>query len=130
VDLPLDPTRIDREPEIPSFIVPECGLPSAQVWAAVLDEVAATGEVSQANIDAWLRSTRLIGRGADGTLIVGAMHGLAQRRVAARFAAPLRSAAATILGVEAPLEVVVSRDWLRANPSSPPDLSHGEIGVA
>jgi hypothetical protein len=71
--------------------------------------------VSAANVDAWLRSTRLIGRGADGRLIVGAVHGLAQRRIVSRFATPLRAAASAILGAPVELEIVVQRDWLLAN---------------
>jgi hypothetical protein len=127
---PLFGGTFDREPEIPSFIVAECGLPSPQVWAAVLDEVAATGDVSVANVDAWLRSTRLIGRGADGSLIVGAVHGLAQRRIASRFAGPLRAAATAILGGEFPLEIVVMRDWLLTNRPPEADPSSEAIGVA
>jgi hypothetical protein len=120
----------DADPEIPSFIVAECGLPSAQVWAAVIDEVAAAGEVSTANVDAWLRSTRLIGRGADGGLIVGAVHGLAQRRIASRFATSLQSAAAAILGTEVPMEIVVSRDWLLAGNNPAPDATVEAVGAA
>lgn len=127
---PARPAVSELEPEAPSFVVAECGLPSRQVWAAVLDEVAARGDVSAANIDAWLRSTRLIGRGDDGRLIVGAVHALAQRRIAARFASPLRSAAAAILGAEVPLEIVVQRDWLLAGLASEPDRGEASASVA
>ncbi|MEA2524137.1 MAG: hypothetical protein QOF73_1364 [Thermomicrobiales bacterium] len=105
----------DEEPETPAFVVEECGLPSGQVWAAVLEEVAARGGVGRANFDAWLRTTALIGRGDGGSLVVGVPHALAQRRIAARFVAPLRSAAAAIVGADLPLEVVVAREWLRAH---------------
>jgi hypothetical protein len=105
--------REDEEPAIPVFPVVECGLPSGQVWAAVLEEVAANGAVGRANFDAWLRTTALIGRGDDGSLVVGVPHALAQRRITARFLAPLRSAAAAIIGADLPIDVVVARDWLR-----------------
>src|SRR5262249_9198144 len=42
------PETEDEEPAIPLFVVAECGLPSGQVWAAVLEEVAATGAVGRA----------------------------------------------------------------------------------
>lgn len=110
----LEFEREDEEPTIPVFVVAECGLPSGQVWAAVLEEVVANGAVGRANFDAWLRTTALIGRGEDGSLVVGVPHALAQRRIAARFLSPLRSAAAAIIGGDLPIEVVVARDWLRA----------------
>jgi hypothetical protein len=106
--------RDDEEVVTPSFVVAECGLPSGQVWAAVLEEVVANGSVGRANFDAWLRTTALIGRGEGGSLVVGVPHALAQRRIAARFVSPLRAAAAAIIGVDLPLDVVVARDWLRA----------------
>ncbi len=106
--------RDDEELGTPSFVVVECGLPSGQVWAAVLEEVVANGAVGRANFDAWLRTTALVGRGDAGSLVVGVPHALAQRRIAARFVAPLRSAAAAIIGVDLPIDVVVARDWLRA----------------
>ena len=107
----------------------ECGLPSPQVWAAVLDEIAAAGSVSAANIDAWLRTTRLIGRTAEGGLVIGAAHGLAQRRIADRFARPLRAAVAAVLGREAPLEIVVTHNWLLAPPApqAAPDEADADV---
>jgi hypothetical protein len=116
--VPLSPPSSDREdeePAIPVFVVAECGLPSGQVWAAVLEEVAANGGVGRANFDAWLRTTALIGRGDDDSLVIGVPHALAQRRIAARFLAPLRAAAAAIIGAELPAEVVIARDWLRTH---------------
>src|SRR5262249_50271761 len=110
--------REDAEPAIPLFTVAECGLPSGQVWAAVLEAVAANAGVGRANFDAWLRTTALIGRGGDGSLVIGVPHALAQRRIATRFLAPLRSAAAAIIGADLPLDLVVARDWLCAQPSS------------
>jgi len=119
----LEFDREDEEPATPLFLVAECGLPSGQVWAAVLEEVATSGAVGHANFDAWLRTTALIGRGEDGSLVVGVPHALAQRRIAARFVAPLRAAAAAIIGADLPLDVVVARDWLRAQSFRAPNGS-------
>ncbi len=102
-------------PAIPTFLVEECGLPSGQVWAAVLDELAVSGEVSRANFDTWLRATALIGRDPAGALVVGVPHALAQRRIAARFGPSLRAAVVAVVGVRLPVEVVVATEWLRAN---------------
>ena len=108
----------DQEtPAIPVFPVPECGLNSDQVWVTVIAEVVARGDVSRANVDTWLRATALIGRGADGGLIVGASSAMAQRRIAGRFLPPLRAAAAAVLGNRVSVEVVIAREWLRANPA-------------
>lgn len=117
---PLPPAPVaggrDEEPAPPSFIVAECGLPNGQLWAAVLEELRTSGDVGRANYDTWLRGTALIGRGDGGSLVVGVPHALAQRRVASRFAPQLRAAVATIVGVPLPIEVVVARDWRRAQP--------------
>jgi len=90
------------------FIVAECGIPSGQVWAAVLDEIIANHQVSRADRDAWLRSTRLVGRGPAGELIVIAPSALAQKRIASRLKAPLRAAVATVIGRELEIEVRVA----------------------
>jgi hypothetical protein len=95
------------------FLVAECGLPSGHVWAAVLDELLDRGEVSRANVDAWLRATVLLGRDPRGALIVGAPHLLAQRRILSRFLPALREAAQAVIGAALPIEVVVIADWLR-----------------
>jgi hypothetical protein len=108
------PEEQEDDPASPSFVVAECGLPSGQVWAAVLEEVVARGGVTRANFDAWLRTTSLIGRDERGGLVVGVPHALARRRVTGRFLAPLREAAASIIGADLPLEVVVAREWLRS----------------
>ncbi len=94
------------------FVVAECGLLSSQVWAAVLEEVAMRGSVGRADFEAWLRTTTLLGRGEDGSLIVGVPHLVAQRRVTGRYLPALRAAAAAVIGEECPIEVVVARDWL------------------
>ncbi len=125
-----DRVTVESDPETPIFIVPECGLPSTQVWAAVIDEVIAIGDVSRANVDTWLRSTRLIGRGPGGSLIVGTAHALAQRRIESRFASPLATAAAAIVGAERPLEFVIARDWLMSNHYLFEEQAPDEAGVA
>jgi hypothetical protein len=130
---PAGPVLDDEELAAPVFHVAECGLPSGQVWAAVVEEAARGGEISRANVDAWLRPTTLLGRGEGGALIVGAPHTLAQRRVATRFLPALRSAVAAVIGADAPIEVVVSRDWLNSDPRSltaaPPDSEEQRRGA-
>lgn len=96
------------------FIVAECGLPSNQVWAAVLEEVALRGEVGRATMDAWLRTTTLLGRGEGRSLIVGVPHLVAQQRITSRFLPALTNAVAAVTGERLPVEIVVERDWLRA----------------
>ncbi len=122
------PEMDEEEPAPPVFLVAECGLPSGQVWAAVLEEAARGGEISRANVDAWPRATALIGRGEDGALIVGAPHAFAQRRIATRFLPALRAAVAAVIGASLPIEVVVTREWLlagdRSVPAAPPASEH------
>jgi hypothetical protein len=95
-----------------AFIVRECGLPSGQVWAAVLDDLQQRGEIGRANFESWLRITSLLGRGADGSLVVGVPHALARKRIVARFIPAIEAAVFDIVGVELPVEIVVTRDWL------------------
>ena len=83
----------------------------------MINVARARGDVSRANVDTWLRATALIGRGTDGGLIVGATSAMAQRRIAGRFLPPLRAAATAVLGSRVSVEVVVSQEWLRANPA-------------
>ena len=109
------PSAPEPDPVPVSFIVTECGLPSGQVWPAVLEEVVARGEISRANIDTWLRGTHLLDRTETGALVIGAPQALAQRRIASRFLAPLRAAVAATIGATPELEIVVTRDWLRTS---------------
>jgi chromosomal replication initiation ATPase DnaA len=104
--------EVDAIAQPTSFMVAECGLPSGQVWAAVLDEVLQSSEISRANFDAWLRPTVLLGRGDDGAFIVGAPHALAKRRVATRFLPVLQQGITAVVGELIRVEIVVSRDWL------------------
>lgn len=93
------------------FIVAECGMPNAQVWAAVIDELASGGAVSRGDIETWIRPTQLIGRNAAGGFVVGAPHRLAQRRIAGRLLPELRDALARITGALLPLQIVVIDEW-------------------
>jgi len=112
--IPHPPSPEPEEAAPPGFVVAECGLPSGQVWPAVLEEARTRGKVSATDYAAWLRATALLGRdAATGGLIVGVSHALAQRRVATRFLAPLRAAVAAVVGADLPLTIVVTRDWLR-----------------
>jgi len=120
------PTRIEPE-EQAVFLIPECGMTSDQVWAAVLAELSTNGEIPPANVSAWLRPARLIGRKANGTLILGAPHALAQRRIETRFHQPIEDAAARMIGMPVRVEAVVASTWLAANPG-PKNLFTGDLG--
>ena len=98
------------------FLIPECGVPNRQVWAAVLAELATRGDISRANLDTWLRPTALIGRGLDGALIIGAPTPLAQRRLTTRFLPDLQSAVTAVTGSALPVAVVLTDAWLREHP--------------
>jgi hypothetical protein len=107
-----DPVAVEPEfqptPDAPvdaPFLVEECGMPSGAVWAAVLDEIVANHRVSRADRDAWLRATRLAGRGPNGELIVIAPNAAAQRRIASRLISPLRAAAAAVIGRQLEIEL-------------------------
>ncbi len=127
---PANPSREgERVPARPvaSFTIVECGLPSGKVWAAVLAEVEERSRVSRANVDAWLRSTRLIGRdgeGAAAALIVGVPHALAQRRISSRFLPDLTAAVQRVVGAALPVEVVVEPEWLAARGAPAPLDQH------
>jgi hypothetical protein len=127
VTAPVDDRRAEEEITIPSFLVAECGLPSGQVWAGVLDEIAHAGSVTKANLDTWLRQTNLIGRGDDGALIVGVPHPLAQQRIT-RLLPALRTAVRTVVGPSVDVEIVVTREWLQENQLHVPTV--GEEGEA
>jgi hypothetical protein len=107
------PTVAAPEPIAPrtGFIVEECGLPSGQVWAAVLDELEQRPEIGRVNFESWLRIASLLGRGESGELVVGVPHALAQRR-AMRFLPAIAEVVLDIVGVELDIEIAVTRDWL------------------
>ncbi len=110
---PISPRPVAAPPQLPVFTVAECGLPNAQVWLAVLDEVAAGARVGSASLESWLRQTVLLDRGSDGRLIVGVASGLAQRRIAGRYGAELRRSAAAVIGVDVPIDLVITDEWLQ-----------------
>lgn len=114
-----------EEVVIPSFFVAECGLPSGQVWAGVLDEISRAGTISKANIDTWLRQTSLIGRGDGGALIVGVPHLLAQQRIIRLFLPALRTAVGAVVGPAVGAEIVVTRAWMREQQMS----GEGEVAA-
>ncbi len=127
-DLPeIKEVPAQNEPkEQAAFLIPECGMTSDQVWAAMLAELSANGEIPPANVSAWLRPARLIGRNADGALILGAPHILAQRRIETRFHQPIEDAAARVIGAPVRVEAVVASIWLTANPG-PRNLYTGDL---
>ena len=112
---PSPAVAVPEEPIAPQpFVVDECRLPSDHVWMAILEEIVGQGSVSHANLEAWLRPALLVGRGDDGSLIVGAPNELTRKRVSQRFLPPLRAAAAAVLGVPVQIEVVLTQEWLTA----------------
>ncbi|HEV2107701.1 MAG TPA: hypothetical protein VGR16_05515, partial [Thermomicrobiales bacterium] len=117
------PTRANQEqappdvaPRAQDFVIQECGVPSRQVWAAVLAELTTRGDVSRANVDTWLRPAGIIGRGEDGAVIIGAPTKLAQRRITARFIPDLKACVAAVAGAPLDIEIVISAEWLRDHP--------------
>jgi hypothetical protein len=98
------------------FVIQECGVPSRQVWATILAELATRGGISRANVDTWLRPVGIIGRGEADALIIGAPTKLAQRRIAARFLPDLRAAVSAVIAASLNIEVVHTPDWLRDHP--------------
>lgn len=98
--------------EIAGFFVGECGMPSGQVWAAAVADLAASGQLAADEVASWLRPSRLLARRGDGGLIVGAPNPLAQRRLATRYGQALASALARVVGGPVAVEVVVTSAWL------------------
>jgi hypothetical protein len=109
------PSRIAPPPApraIPVFRVPECGMTSAQIWSAVLDDLRGSGSIPRGEVDTWLRDSMLIGRGGeDDALIVGVPHALAERR-AIRFLSAIEQATMHIVGFDCSIEIVRTQTWL------------------
>jgi hypothetical protein len=117
-----DPDPVDRnapevvEPVPPSgqrevatsFVVSGSGLSGDQIWSAVLDELANSGEVVSGNISTWLRPARLVAERPDGTLVIGAPHAPAQRRIVGHFQSPIESALSRVLGRPVRIDVIAS----------------------
>ena len=96
------------------FIVTECGLPSTQVWAAILTELSFGTEIPRSDLDGAIRTAGLVGRDG-GALIVGAHSAVTQRR-ASRYLPVLARAAAAIVGRTIRVEIVDGPVWLARNP--------------
>jgi hypothetical protein len=90
------------------FMITGSGLSGEQVWSALLDELTASGEVPAANVATWLRPARLIGEREDGTLVVGAPHAPAQRRIAGHFQTPIEATLSRLLGRPVRIDVIAS----------------------
>ncbi len=102
-------------PTSSTFTVVECGLASTQVWSAMLTELALGGEIVRTDLDGCIRGAELIGRTADGSLVIGTSSAVTQRR-ASRYLPAIRRAAETIVGVPVPVEVAVRGPWLAQYP--------------
>jgi hypothetical protein len=102
------------------FEVAGSGMTSEQVWAAALDELAASGEIPAANLAAWIRPTRLIAERPGGVLVIGAPHAPARRRIASHFVLPIEAALSRVLGQDVRIEVVVGVDAAPAEATPTP----------
>lgn len=129
-DRPAVPRPPAAEPvPTPLFHVEEAGLSSRHLWAAVLADLERSGAVSRADLETWLHGTELIGRGAKGALVVGTANVLARRRVEGRYLPFLRDAAARVVGVDLPVEVRVTREWLAGGEEPGPDAAEVATGA-
>ncbi|HEV2528527.1 MAG TPA: hypothetical protein VGT61_08780 [Thermomicrobiales bacterium] len=104
----------DTVPAAGPFIVTECGLPSTQVWAAILTELSFGTEIPRADLDGAIRTAELVGRDGN-TLIIGAHSAVTQRR-ASRYLPVLARAATVIIGRTVRVEIVDGPAWLARNP--------------
>lgn len=99
---------------IPSFMVRECGMSSAQVWMSVLDDLRGSGAIPKAEVDTWLRDSVLLGRDEEtDAFIVGVPHALAERR-AVRFLTPIETTTMQIVGFDCEIRIVRTQTWLAA----------------
>jgi hypothetical protein len=100
------------------FAIEECGLSSRHVWNAALKELRNSPAFGRAGAETWLRDTHLIGRGAEGSLVVGVGNALALRRLAGRYLSSIREALASVTGVDCAVEIVDYREWRPADGQS------------
>lgn len=106
------PARSKQPRSMPEpFTVPEFGLTSVQLWAAVLEELERTGSIERMEIDRWLRPASLIERTGDGAFILGVPNALASKRIAGRYGAPIAQAMSALLGGDCAISVVVTSEW-------------------
>jgi hypothetical protein len=88
---------------------PAIGL--AQLWAAVIDQAARSGEVRASDVQAWLRTATLLGRSETGAYLIGAPHDIARRRLDNQLRPAIEAAFARVLGGTGwTVEVVTARD--------------------
>lgn len=90
------------------FIIAELGLPSAQVWHAILDELARAGAIPSHEIATWLRPTVLAGRDQQ-TLLLRPPSAVAGERITRRWLPELRCAIAATTGATFDVRVVGHR---------------------
>ena len=81
------------------------GLTDAHLWAAVVDEVVRAGDVTVANVAAWLRPARIAGRTPAGAHVVVAPSDIARRRLDGPLRPALEAGLARVLGPGAALEI-------------------------
>jgi hypothetical protein len=99
----------------PSFVIPEIGLTSRQVWAATLGELARRGEVGRIELESWLRPAALIDReeetpssAAGVHLVIGAPNAVSRERFVTRLLPAVREALADTIGTPVEVSVVVA----------------------
>jgi hypothetical protein len=100
------------------FHLAECGMNSAQVWAATLAELQVGAALPADEVASWVRPARLLARRADGVVVIGAPNPLAQRRLATRYGHALATALARVIGGPVAVEVVVTPAWMAAQAAS------------
>jgi hypothetical protein len=83
------------------------GLSDAHLWAAVVDEVVRGGDVSPADVTAWLKPARIAGRTAAGYAVV-APSAIARRRLDGPLRPALETALARVIGPGATFEVATA----------------------
>ncbi len=95
----------------PPFLLDENGLSSSQLWQAILEDLEQQDIAARANVDAWLRPAAIVGRNADGALVIGAPNETLRRRIDTRYSTAIASAASALLGAPVVVTVVVWSEW-------------------
>lgn len=89
------------------FHIPEIGISSTQFWHTLLAAAESRATFSRAEIETWLRPSRLAGRDGDA-LVIAASSVVARDRLDARMLPQLRAVAATTFGAPVTFRVVVA----------------------
>lgn len=89
------------------FHIPEIGISSTQFWHTLLAAAESGATFSRAEIETWLRPSRLAGRDGD-VLVIAASSVVARDRLDARMLPQLRAVAATTFGAPVAFRVVVA----------------------